>query len=789
MASQGTTRGKRPWMGQALPRFEDLRLLSGAGRYTDDINLPGQAYAAFLRSPHAHAKIISIDVTPALQLPGVLGVLTGADYQREGFGGLPQGAVSADAVEWKRGAFMESLGHLVHEKLHIPFAIDKVRYPGEVVAVVVAETRELARDAVEALRVTYDILPSVTDGVAALAADAPQIWDDVQGNLALDADVNDRSGLDEAFANAAHIVTQSFRSQRTVTAQMEPRAALGDYDAQADRYVLISGCQGAHRMRMSLCAAMKVPQERMRVIVPDTGGGFGTRTNSYAEQLAVLWAARIFGRPVKWTGDRNECFLSDYQGRDSVTHARMAFDSSGRILGFDVEIISNIGAHMVAYTPLHNGWRVGTTVYDIPKAGVRLKAALSNTVPIAPYRGAGRPEATLVIERLLDMAALDMGLDRIDIRRRNLIPLNKLPYRTASGLTYDSGDFFANMDAALRMSDWQGFEARRQTAAKRGKLAGIGLANYIETPVGAPHERVEIFIRPEGHVELIVGTQTTGQGHETSFAQVVADLVGVTPYDVRLIYGDTDKVESGGGSHSDRSMRIAGTLMVEAADKVIAQGKAVAAALLGVAVDDVSFEDGLFQSVQNNQRFDIFDLAKAAATRADLPQDLRQPLMAKCTFTGRIAAHPTGAAVCEVEIDPETGVVEIVDYATVDDAGQPVNPLILHGQVYGGIVQGAGPALSEGVVYDDAGQVLTGSFMDYGMPHAAQFPRFKVEMAEHATRGNPLRIKGGGEGGTTPASAVVMNAICHALSPLGLRHLEMPATPERVWAAIQKAKA
>lgn len=780
MAVQGTRRGSRPWVGQSLPRFEDLRLLSGAGRYTDDINLPGQAYAAFLRSPHAHARIIRIDTAQALARPGVLGVLTGTDYAAEGFGGFPQGAVSADAVEWKRGAFQASLGHLVHEKLHLPFAIDKVRYPGEVIAMIVAETRELARDALEWVDVTYELLPSVTDGVAALCEGAPQLWDGVPGNLALDADVNDRSGLEEAFAKAHHIVAQSFRSQRTVTAQMEPRAALGDYDAQADRYVLISGCQGAHRLRMSICAAMKVPQEQMRVIVPDTGGGFGTRTNSYAEQLGVVWAARKFARPVKWTGDRSECFLSDYQGRDSVTHARMAFGTEGRILAYDVEIVSNVGAHMVAYTPLHNGWRVGTTVYDIPKAGVRLKAALSNTVPIAPYRGAGRPEATLVIERLLDIAAQDLQMDRIEIRRRNMIPLAKLPYRTASGLTYDSGDFLGNMDKALALSNWHDFEDRRKQAAMRGKLAGIGLANYVETPVGAPHERVELFVRPEGHVELIVGTQTTGQGHETSFAQVVADLVGVTPYQVRLIYGDTDKVESGGGSHSDRSMRMAGTLMVEAADKVIAQGKAIAARLLGVTVEQVQFADGLFQTADNNQRFDIFDLSRAQ------PRD--EVLMAKCTLSGRIPAHPTGAAVCEVEIDPETGVIEIVDYATVDDAGQPVNPLILHGQVYGGIVQGAGPALSEGVLYDDAGQVLSGSFMDYAMPRAAQFPHFKVEMAEHATRGNPLRIKGGGEGGTTPASAVVMNAICHALSAAGVRHLEMPATPERVWAAIQQAR-
>ena len=761
--------------------------MRGAGRYTDDISLPNQCFATFVRSPHAHATIVTIDPAAARALPGVLAVFTGADYVAAGFGGFAQGAVSADAVEWKRGAFLASLGHLVHDMPHLPFAIGKARYPGEVVAMVVAETCEAARDAADAVAVIYDILPSVTDSCAALAPDAPLVWDCIPGNLALDADVNDRTGLAEAFANAHHVVEETFRCQRTVTAQMEPRSAIGDFDHETSQHVLISGCQGAHRMRTGLCAAMKLPPERIRVIVPDVGGGFGTRTNSYAEQLGVVWAAAQVGRPVKWTGDRSECFLSDYQGRDSITRARLALAADGRILAYDVEITGNVGAHTVAYTPLHNGWRVGTTVYDIPKAGVRLRGVMTNTVPIAPYRGAGRPEATLVIERMLDIAAAELGMDRIALRRRNMIARTALPYRSASGLTYDSGDFAGNMDRALDLADWPGFEARRLDAEAHGRLAGIGLANYVETPVGAPHERVEILVRPEGKVELVVGTQTTGQGHETSFAQVVADLLGVTPFDVRLVYGDTARVESGGGSHSDRSMRIAGTLMFEAGGAIVEQGKAIAAALLGVTPADVAFEDGLFRAPRNNRHLDIFDLARAAAQDASLPAALRAPLVAKKTLNGRIPAYPTGCAVCEVEIDPETGALEITRYATIDDAGQPVNPLILHGQVHGGIVQGAGPALLEGVAYDPtSGQVLTGSFMDYGMPRAEMFPMFKVDVTEDSTRGNPLRIKGGGEGGTTPASAVVMNAILHALAPAGVRHLDMPATPERVWSALQR---
>ena len=777
-----------PWIGRPLPRFEDLRLVRGAGRYTDDINLPGQVWAAFVRSPHAHAKLRNIDLTAALAMPGVLKILTGADYLAAGFGGMAQGTVSADAVEWKRGAFQTAMGHLVVDMPHIPFAVGTVRYPGEPIAVVMAETRNQARDAAEAVEIDYEILPSVTDAMAALQPDAPQIWSQAPGNLVLQADVNDRSGCEEAFATAALVVEQTIRSQRTVTAQMEPRSALGEFDVQADRYVLTSGCQGAHRMRVAVCAAMKLPPEKLRVIVPDTGGGFGTRTNCYPEQIAVLWAAKEVGRPVKWTGDRSECFLADYQGRDNITRARLALDKSGRILAYDVEITGNIGAHTVSFTSLHNGWRVGTTIYDIPKAAVLLRGVVTNTVPTAPYRGAGRPEATLVLERLLDDAAQRLGMDRMELRRRNIIPRQSLPYRTASGLTYDAGTFVANMNRMLELADWQGFAARREEAKRGGKLLGFGYSNYVETPVGAPHERAEIRIDPAGFVELVVGTQSTGQGHETSFAQVVADLVGVTPSDVRLVYGDTDKVASGGGSHSDRSMRLAGTLMFEAGSEIVDSAKAVAAHLLETDKAAVAFESGFFGASNNNRRLDIFEIARAVAGDPTLPEDLKAPLASAKTFTGRIPAFPTGAAACEIEIDPETGVLEITRYTTLDDAGQPVNPLILHGQAIGGIVQGAGPALTEGVYYDSNGQVLTGSFMDYGMPRAAMFPMFGVTLVEDATHGNPLRIKGGGEGGTTPATAVVMTAVLDALRPLGIDHLDMPATPEKVWQAIRSAR-
>lgn len=771
-----------------MPRLEDARLLRGEGRYTDDIALPGQVWAVFVRSPHAHALIRQIDTSTARASPGVLAVLTGVDYVAAGFGGMAQGAVPADAVDWQHGAFEARQGHIVVDIPHLPFAIDRARYPGELLAIVVAETLEQARDAADAVIVDYKPLPAVTNAAAALQRQAPQLWEAAPGNLVLNADVCGSADLESAFTTAHVVISQRFHSQRTVTAQLEPRAAIGTYDPASQRFTLHTGCQGAHRMRMAVCAALRLPPDRVRVVVPDTGGGFGSRTNCYGEQVAVLWAAREIGRPVKWRGDRSECFLSDFQGRDNTTMARLAFDADGRIRAYDVEITGNIGAYTVAFASLHNGWRVGTSVYDIPLAGVRLRGALTNTVPTAPYRGAGRPEAMLVIESLLDMAARRLGIDRMELRRRNLIARERQPYRTASGLTYDSGAFAENMTQLLDLADWRGFERRRSEARNRNRLAGFGFANFVETPVGAPHERVDLRVLPEGRVELAVGTQSTGQGHATSFAQVVADLLGVAPTQVILVTGDTDLVASGGGSHSDRSMRVAGTLMAQASAAIVTQATEAAAMLLGNTPDRVSFAGGYFQTPASNLRLDLFDIARALVA-GRLPDELPRELAASQSFSGRIPAYPTGAAACEVEIDPETGMLEITRYATIDDAGQPVNPLILHGQAYGGIVQGAGPALIEGVAYNDQGQLLTGSFMDYGMPRAAMFPRFEVQLVEDPTTGNPLRIKGGSEGGTTPAAAVVMTAVFDALAPLGIKHLDMPATPERIWRAIADAAA
>jgi carbon-monoxide dehydrogenase large subunit len=623
----------------------------------------------------------------------------------------------------------------------------------------------------------------------AIGPGAPLLWPEIPDNIAFEAEFGDRAATEAAMASAHLVVEHSFRNQRIANAQMEPRSALGAYDAATDSWTLISGSQGVARQRQSLSQALKVPAERIRVISEDVGGGFGARTMVYPEQLAVLWAAHLVGRPVKWTSDRTEAFLTDFQGRDMVTEARLALDRSGRILGYAVRNLGNVGAHTLSYVPLNNGYRVLTTVYDVPAAHVTLAGVMTNTVQTGPYRGAGRPEATYVIERLLDIAAGRLGLDRVEIRRRNLIGHDRLPYRSVMGLTYDSGDFAGNMARALEAADWKGFTARRAAAAARGRLAGIGVANYVESPVGAPHERVVVTVKADGTVEAVVGTQSTGQGHETSFAQVLADGLGVRPDDIRLLTGDTAVVRSGGGSHSDRSMRLAGTLFVRASTDIVAQAGRVAAALLGVDVASVAYKDGLFQAARQNRRLSLFDVAQAIETDTALPDDLRRPLAAEATFTGRIPAHPTGAAICEVEIDPETGTVALTRYSSVDDVGQPINPLILHGQVHGGIAQGVGQALSEGMAYDaETGQVLSASFMDYAMPRADTLPSFHVEMTEDPTAGNPLRVKGGGESGITPALAAVGNAVADALAPLGIEHVDMPASPQRVWSAIRDAE-
>src|SRR5712691_2518009 len=793
MSSKDSVSGhprRGPFIGRPMPRFEDLRLVRGSGRYTDDVSVPEQAFAVFVRSPHAHADIVGIDVSAARSRPGVVAVLTGDDYVADGHVGMAHFPNPADAVDIRQSSFTPTPERKILDQLQLPLAIGRVRYVGEAVAVVVAQTLLAARDAAEEVKVEYDDLPAVTDALEALTNAAPTIWPDAPDNLALDNAFGDRVAVEAAIAGADVVIEQTIRNQRTASAFMEPRSAIGSYDEAASQYTLISGCQGVHRVRHPLAGCLNVRQERVRVICPDVGGGFGSRTNLYPEQVVVVWAARRLGRPVKWTGDRTEAFLTDYTARDVVTKARLAFDRSGRMLALALELTANTGAHTVSYVPLSNGYRVAPTVYDVPIAWVRLRAAMTNTVPTAPFRGAGRPEATAVMERLIDIAAKRLKIDRVELRRRNLIRRDALPHRTATGLTYDSGDFAGNLERALQSADWDGFPARRREAKKRGRLLGIGVANYFEPPVGMPHERVAIKVSATGGVALIVGTQSSGQGHETSFRQVMADQLGVDPEAINFVSGDSATLASGGGTHSDRSMRLAGSLMVETSRKVIEKARAIAAVMLDVAEGDISFADGLFVAPNSNRRLTLFDIARAIDELASLPDELRAPLAAEASFTGRIPAYPTGAAVCEAEVDPETGAIEIRRYTSIDDGGQPINPLILHGQVHGGVAQGVGQAMLEAAVYEPgSGQLLSASFMDYSIPRADHLPlAFEVELTEDPTKGNVLRVKGGGEAGITPSSAVLINAVLDALSEIGIEHIDMPATPQRVWSAIRAAR-
>jgi len=664
------------YVGRPIPRVEDRRLITGAGRYTDDFALPGQLHAAFVRSPYPHAEIRGVETRAAAEAPGVAAVLTAADYLADGLRGIAHRPNPAGAVDIRERSFRADA---VVDLPHWPFAHDRARHAGEPVAVVVAETLAQAWDAAALVEADYAPLPAAVRILDALEAEAPLVREEVPGNVCVDETFGAPEAVARAFAEAAHVVRFSFQSSRIVNCQMEPRAAIGTVDGETGALTVIAGSQGAVRYRDGLREILDLPEDGIRVVCPDVGGGFGPRSFLYPEVVAVAWAARRLGRPVRWTADRSQAFLADYQGRDMRFTAGLALDADGRFLALDIDMLSNVGAHTVVFVPLANASRVVTTVYDIPTVAVRARGVLTNTVPIAPYRGAGRPEATFALERLIDLAARRCGFDRLALRRRNLIARDRLPYRSPMGLTYDSGDFHGNLERALALSDWAGATGRKRDAATRGKLLGIGLACYVEAPVGDPRERVALGVSAAGVVDLVTGTQSTGQGHETSFAQVAADLLGVPMDSVRVLSGDTAVVTMGGGSHSDRSMRMAGTLIVETAGKVVAQARAACARLWDMEADAVVFEDGLFRDPGSNRAFSLLELAEALGPeRADA-------LSAESSFVGRIPAHPTGCAVCEVEIDADTGALAITRHTTVDDVGRVVNPLIVDGQVHGGM--------------------------------------------------------------------------------------------------------
>ncbi|MGH7387996.1 MAG: xanthine dehydrogenase family protein molybdopterin-binding subunit [Candidatus Rokuibacteriota bacterium] len=778
------TRSAPQGFGEPVRRIEDARLVTGSGRYSDDVTARGQAHACMVRSPHAHARIGRIDPGDALNTPGVIAVLTGQDAAADGLKPIPHRPVPVNPHEVP---LQSRDGSAFFIAPHPLLPADRARFVGEAVAMVIAETPAAARDGAERVIVEWEPLPAVTRTAAAAAADAPVVWDEAKSNVCVDSEAGDAAVVEAAFRRAAHVVRLETQVNRVTGVPMEPRAALAAYDAATGRYTLHAGSGGSQRIKSDLAGALGVPERAVRVVARDVGGNYGTRNSSYPEFALCAWAARRLGRPVKWTCDRQEAFLTDYHSRDLLSQAELALDAGGAFLAFRAVNTSNVGAHTVSFIPLAKGVAVSTSVYHVPVSFVRGRAVLSHTSPTTPYRAAGRPEVMFVVERLIDLAARRHGFDRVALRRRNLVEAGAMPYRNPLGLLYDSGDYAAAQDRAVALSDWAGFEGRRAEARRRGRYRGIGLANYIELNTGVPRERAEITVRPEGRIDVVLGTLSSGQGHETSFAQLIAEWFGVGIDQVRLITGDTDVAPVGGGSHSGRSMRMAGVVMAKASDQIVDRGRRLAAWLLEAAEADVDFARRRFTVKGTDRGVGLFEAARSAL-RDDAPAALRGPLAGAGDETMSVPSYPYGCAVCEVEVDPETGAVQIVRYTTVDDVGRAVNPLILHGQTHGGIAAGAGQALLELCAYDGAtGQMQSASFMDYALPRADLFPAFATEISEVPSTSNPLGLRGGGEGGTTPALGAVVNAIVDALADLGVEHIEMPATPERVWLAIQAA--
>ncbi|MCH9671025.1 MAG: xanthine dehydrogenase family protein molybdopterin-binding subunit [Gammaproteobacteria bacterium] len=767
-------------VGEPLARKEDARLLTGTGRFSDDISAPGQAYAAVVRATVAHAHIARIDSRAAMAMPGVLAIYTWEDCDALGVAPIEHDPVPSTAHDLK---LTGPHGADIFPGPHHVLAKQRVRFVGEAVAFVVAETAAQALDAVEHVCVDYEELPATTDAVDALRTHAPKLWEEAPGNLLVDTTFGERAATDAAFDAAAVIVSEEFHIERVTGVPLEPRAALAVYDSVRGRLTLYTGSGGAVRQRREIAAALGIDIDTLRVVVRDVGGNFGTRNRVYPEFVLTLVAARALRRPIKYTASRSESFLSDYQGRDLTVRASLAFDETGRALAMRSDNLSNVGAYCVSLSPLAKGCALVTGPYDIKHAVVRARAVFTNTAPTQAYRSSGRPEVTYVIERLFERAAQRLGHDAIALRQRNLVGAKLMPYVNAVGAAYDSGDYEANLERAIGLAEWDTFEHRQRVWAKHGLLLGRGLAMYVESSTGSPHERAELRVHGADTVELVIGTQPSGQGHETSFAQVLADCLGIRVDDVCVVLGDTDRVSVGGGSHSGRSMRHAGAVIIQAADALIKVGHRCAAQVLSTSGENVHFEDGRFWARHSNRSLDWFELNQAVQTQglasleASANNEMHQPVF------------PNGCAICEVLVDPDTGQMRIQKYVSVDDVGRCINPLIVHGQTHGGVVQGIGQALGELCQVDTAsGQPLCGSLLDYQLPRAADIPSITTEIVEVLSPTNPLGIKAGGEGGTTPALAVVVNAAFDALQPLGVESLAMPLTPGRLWAAIRAAR-
>ena len=761
-------------IGQHVTRFEDPRLIQGGGRYTDDIQLPGMAHAIVLRSPHAHAKIKAIDTKAAKTAPGVLAVITSADLKAAGFGELPV-----------PGGLKRRDGSPQYKPRYPILAEDTVRWVGDPVACVVAETRMQAMDAAEMIAVDYESLPAVTSTAEAWQRGAPRVWQDCADNICFVEQIGDKAAVEAAFAKAAHVVRHRFVINRVTAAAMEPRGAVGDYNAADRRYTVYTPVQRPHPVRTDLAKVLNVPESKLRIVTGDTGGSFGMKSPIFNETPLVLLASKLTGRPVKWISTRNEAFLSDAQARDNVTEAELALDKDGTFLGLRVKTYAAIGAYLQHAMPafmMNAGTLAG--VYRTPAIHVDITGVFSHTNPMRPYRGNGRPEAAFVIERMVEIAADQLGMDAAELRRRNYISPSQMPFKTGLTFTYDSGEFEKNMDLALDLADRKGLAKRKAEARKRGKLLGFGLSNTIER-AGAPSlEGAEVRFERDGSVTMFSGSNNQGQGHETTFKQIVCDRLGLDPREVQYIQGDTDEVFFGEGTGGSRSATLAGSAFFMATEKVVKKARAIAAHMLKVDEADLNFDEGVFSTAKTNRTLTVKELAGAALNPANLPQGMEPGLTSTAVYQAPVNNYPNGCHIAEVEIDRETGKIDIVRYSVVDDFGTMLNPLILHGQVHGGVAQGAGQALMENVHFDAEGQPVTGSFMDYAMPHAHDLCDITVESNPVPTKTNPLGVKGAGEAGCVGALPAVTNAVVDALREFGVKHIEMPATPERVWQAM-----
>jgi carbon-monoxide dehydrogenase large subunit len=772
-------------IGQSVRRLEDPRLVQGLGRYSDDVTLPRELHAVLVRSPHAHARIVALDARAALSMPGVRAVLTAADLAVDAVGDLP-----TDRTRKRRD------GTRAFATPRPALARTRVRHVGDPVALVVAETGEGAVDAAELVAVEYAPLPAVAATAEAAQPDAPLVWDEAPENIAFVSEAGQRDAVARAFERAAHVTRLDFVVTRVAAAPLEPRGAVGEYDRRSGRYTLYTGIQAPHGTRTLLADVLRVPHSRVRVVTGDVGGSFGMRSGLYPEMALVLWASKRLGRPVKWTSDRREGFVTDEHGRDNVSRVELALDADGTFLALRVAVTLNVGAYLTPRSAGPGTNNIGGVagVYTTPAIHHQTTGVFTNTTPTGPYRGAGRPEATYAIERVIELAARELGVDPIALRRRNLIPASAMPFKTGLVFTYDSGDFARGMDLALARADHAGFEKRRAEARTRGQLRGLGVANAIEV-AGGPYtalnpDTAEIRVNPDGSVTVLTGSTSMGQGNETAFAQIVSDRLGVPSARIEVLWGDSDALGAGRGNGGSGALSVGGSAIVRASDKIVERGRRIAARLLEAAPEDIVFREGRFTVTGTDKGLAFADVARAAYQPKQLPPGLEPGFSETAAFTPPAVTFPNGCQVCEVEIDEETGAVRIVRHTVVDDVGRMVNPMLVKGQIHGGVVQGLGQALFEDLVYDaEMGQLLTGSFMDYAMPRAEDVPLFEVDSHEVPTSVNPLGAKGVGEAGTVGALPALVNAVNDALAPLGVRHLDMPFTPARVWRAIRDAKA